>query len=85
MSVCFCVLALVVPQLASATNAYTFPVKSINLAQAQPLSFYVSPPVDSYGLFDVHPVHGCVCADGGVVMAGKALESEDSSTLARLP
>ena len=84
MSVCLCLLALVVPRLASTQStsyAYTFPVKSINLAQAQPLSFYVSPPVDSYGLFDVHPVHGCVCADGGVVMAGKALESEESSTL----
>ena len=58
-----------------------FPVKSINLASAPTVSFYEGPSVESYadGLFDVHPVHGAVLADGSYVMAGKAVEADDST------
>ena len=65
------------PPLTSASNnAYTFPVKSINLNQAQRIEFYVAPDVSTHGLFDVHPVHGCATSDGGYVMAGKSLEAD---------
>ena len=56
-----------------------FPVKSINLASAPTVSFYEGPSVASYGLFDVHPVHGAVLADGSYVMAGKAVEADGST------
>ena len=71
------------PEPSSATthpNAYTFPVKSINLAGAQQVDFYVGPDVASYGLFDVHPVHGAyIPSDGSYVMCGKAVEADGSS------
>lgn len=57
-----------------------FPVKSIGLSSAASPSFYESPNVQSYGIFDVHPVHGCVTSDGGYMLAGKALESEDGGS-----
>lgn len=55
-----------------------FPVKSINLNLAPTVKFYEGPSVASHGLYDVHPVHGAVLADGSYVMAGKAIEGESS-------
>ena len=60
----------------------TFPVKSKNLNQSNPVAFYESPSVAGYGLFDVHPVHGTATSDGGYVMVGKAVEA-DGSTIRR--
>ena len=57
----------------------TFPVKSVNLGAAPAVDFYVGPDVGQYGLFDVHPVHGALLADGSYVMAGKAVEADGSS------
>lgn len=59
----------------------TYPVKSISLTAAPSPQFYVSPDVSSYGIFDVHPVHGCKTSDGSYVMTGKALEGESSSVM----
>ena len=59
-------------------QVYNFPVKSKHLSAAPKPDFYVSPDVSSHGLYDVHPVHGALLADGGYAVVGKAVEAEDS-------
>ncbi len=63
----------------TSTEAYTFPVKSIGLAQADGIEFYSvnSDLTGSLGtVTDLHAVHGVQTPDGGYVMCGKGLESE---------
>lgn len=55
-------------------------VQSINIESALSPDFYVAVDISSMsGLHDAHPVHGCMTADSGYVMVGKALASEGSS------
>lgn len=60
-------------------QVYNFPVKSQNMHQAHTPDFYVGPDLSSYGMYDVHPVHGARLSDGSYVMVGKAVEGDDSS------
>ncbi len=65
-----------------ASGVYTFPVKSANLDAALPVAFYTVNNADMGPAFgttaDLHAVHGCQTADGGYVMCGKGLESDES-------
>ena len=63
---------------ASGSSVYTFPAKSANLEAALPVEFYTLNNADSISALDLHAVHGCQTADGGYVMCGKGMESEES-------
>ena len=50
------------------------------------MEFYHSPDVvsvETYGLTDAHPVCGGLTSDGGYLMAGKAMESENDGSNTR--
>lgn len=72
---------LTIAALCGAKAAYdNFPVKSTNIAAAPGVASYMAASLESYNAFDAHAVHGASLADGGVVMAGKALKAEGSET-----
>ena len=80
-----CVVALFVFTLSRYVDAdvYNYPVKSINLADAMNVSFYVmndgSPmsPVE-----DFHPVHGMQSSSGSFILAGKGIEGSYTKAFA---
>ena len=76
-----CLLCLCVERTRAAYD--NFPLRSTNVNVSQPVEFYVSPDVRSYGLVDPHPVHGALLSDGSYVMVGKALESESTGANTR--
>jgi hypothetical protein len=60
-------------------QVYTFPVKSTKLNNAMAVEFYqINADVGSAlgTVYDLHAVHGVQTHDGGYVMCGKGLESE---------
>ena len=59
-------------------QVYNFPVKSQNMDKAHTADFYAGPDLSSYGMHDVHPVHGAMLSDGSYVLVGKAVEGDDS-------
>ena len=63
-------------------SAHHYETKSVNLENAAPVESYVG--FGSYDALkdagdDMHAVHGAPTADGGYVLVGKALESEESA------
>ena len=68
---------------ATTPRMYTYPVKSINLADAANPKFYIGFSSDAtlQPAEDLHPVHGIECADGGFVLVGKAAEGGGSSAM----
>lgn len=63
-----------------ASGAYdVFPVKSINLASADSVSFYVARSLT--GIEDAHAVAGIETSDGGFVLVGKAAECESCANI----
>ena len=62
---------------AAADGAFdNFPVKSVNLASADAISFYKLHPAL---VEDAHPVYGFEASSGGYIFCGKGLDSEGSS------
>jgi len=53
-----------------------FPVKSVNMGAADPITLYKAHLSEDLGVFDAHPVYGFEASDGGLVVCGKSLESE---------
>jgi hypothetical protein len=56
-----------------------FPVKSVNLGTADPVSFYKLHSMHQISLEDAHPVYGFEASDGGFIYCGKGVESESST------
>ena len=68
---------------AAADGAFdNFPVKSVNLASADAISFYKLHPVL---VEDAHPVYGFEASSGGYIFCGKGLDSEGSSDAEAFP
>ena len=68
---------------AAAEGAFdNFPVKSVNLASADAISFYKLHPVL---VEDAHPVYGFEASSGGYIFCGKGLDSEGSSDAEAFP
>ena len=76
-------MALVLSHANILGAAQNFPVKSVNIANAPTVNFYLAASLESSDYFDIHPVHGAVLADGSYVMAGKSLET-DGGTAKRM-
>ena len=68
---------------AAADGAFdNFPVKSVNLASADAISFYKLHPAL---VEDAHPVYGFEASSGGYIFCGKGLDSEGSSDAEAFP
>ena len=62
------------------TNTYIYPVKSINLTNADQPSWYVQTPSFS-SVDDIHPVFGFEASDGSFLTCGKGLEANNLAVM----
>ena len=60
----------------------TFPVKSVNLASADAISFFAKQNAETdLAVLDAHAVHMTETSDGSFVLVGKGVEAEGSSVM----
>eukprot|EP01063_Lacrimia_lanifica_P024835 TRINITY_DN3265_c0_g1_i14.p1 TRINITY_DN3265_c0_g1~~TRINITY_DN3265_c0_g1_i14.p1 ORF type:complete len:564 (+),score=190.12 TRINITY_DN3265_c0_g1_i14:51-1742(+) len=81
MALCALLLCALVVQALG--DVYTYPVKSINLDNAPAVEFYTANDGASLNpVGDLHAVHGIETSDGGYVLVGKGIESEETAEAA---
>eukprot|EP00927_Polykrikos_kofoidii_P007962 TRINITY_DN13285_c0_g1_i3.p1 TRINITY_DN13285_c0_g1~~TRINITY_DN13285_c0_g1_i3.p1 ORF type:complete len:517 (+),score=61.30 TRINITY_DN13285_c0_g1_i3:67-1617(+) len=67
-----CLILVIVALLRTVSaDVDNFPVKSINVAAADEVEFYVAPVLEESVIEDPHPVHGIETSDGSFVLVGK--------------